>query len=464
MVKKLLAVILALTLCVGGCLTVFAEAEGESEGDSDSSSGAVALEVLDYSDMANWECFAEGDGAADLFFICPTVAGGDDGTSNMAMTDENKADFDEESQSYFNAFGKYATLYAPYYQQGTLIALLFSGDEALAEAAYETAYKDISAAFAYYLENSDPSRPLILAAHSQGAHMLIELLKEYFDDEALQDRLVAAYALGWILTEEEVEEYPWIVPAEGEDDTGVVIVYNTEAADVTESITVLEGQKSICINPLNWTTDGTVADKSLNKGMRYSDQNTGEVSEVVGYTGAYINEERGTLVPTEVDVMEWYVPIFPMGVFHAFDLPFFYENIKENVAVRLAAWLGVSVDELAAREGYSDEMPIIDAADFVIVSAEETEEAAEEAAEEEPAEAAGGSEWTDYQSYAINAVQVVGAENGSSDAEIQGYIDIINESADMDTLGSNGMIKFLLTVGAIMGYDDWCAAGCPATK
>ena len=453
--KKILAFILALTLCISSCsICAWAESADDSSGDS-----AAESAVLDYSDMSNWSCFAEGEGTADLFFICPTTAGGEDGSINMAMTDENKAGFDEECASYFNAFGRYASIYAPYYQQGTLVALLFSGDEALAEAAYATAYEDISAAFAYYLENSDPSRPLIMAAHSQGAHMLIELLKEYFDDEALQSRLVAAYALGWCLTEEEVEEYPWIVPAQGEDDTGVVIVYNTEAAGLASSITVAEGQKSVCINPLNWKTDGTAADKSLNLGMRYSDENTGDTVMVIGYTGAYINEERGTLVPTEVDSMEWFVPIFPEGVFHAFDLPFFYENIKANVATRLAAWLGVSEDELTEREGYSDELPVIDAADFQLTAAaEEIEETAE------PVEAAGGSEWSDYQSYAVNAIKVVGAENGSSDDEIAAYIDTINSSADMDELKGNGTMAFLLTVGALMGYDDWCAAGCPATK
>ena len=45
------------------------------------------------------------------------------------------------------------------------------------------AYKDVSDAFAYYLENENDGRPIILAGFSQGADMVYRLMEEYFHEE-----------------------------------------------------------------------------------------------------------------------------------------------------------------------------------------------------------------------------------------------------------------------------------------
>lgn len=127
-----------------------------------------------------------------------------------------------------------------------------------------------------FAENTDTdsvheSRPLILAGFSQGSDMLIRLMTEFFDDEKYSDRLVAAYAIGWSLTEEQTAEYPWLKPAEGEDDIGVIVMFNSEAEHITSSTMVGENEHTYSINPLNWKTDGTPADKSLNKGACFID-------------------------------------------------------------------------------------------------------------------------------------------------------------------------------------------------
>ena len=48
------------------------------------------------------------------------------------------------------------------------------------EQAKGIAYRDISAAFRWYLDNMNEGRGLILAGFSQGAEMCLELLKEYY--------------------------------------------------------------------------------------------------------------------------------------------------------------------------------------------------------------------------------------------------------------------------------------------
>lgn len=64
------------------------------------------------------------------------------------------------------------------------------------ETWLELAYRDISAAFSWYLEHENQGRPIILAGFSQGADMCYRLLQEYFGDEELYARLVAVYAIG----------------------------------------------------------------------------------------------------------------------------------------------------------------------------------------------------------------------------------------------------------------------------
>ena len=123
--------------------------------------------------------------------------------------------------------------------------------------------------------------------------------------------------------------------AQGEEDTGVIIVYDCEAEDVKSSLVVPEGKRSRSINPLNWKTDPTPADRSLNKGSLMNDG-----SEKANLTGCYIDPERGTLKVTDVSKGD-YPPgpsCFSEGEFHIYDYRFFYRNLKENVAVRLKAF------------------------------------------------------------------------------------------------------------------------------
>ena len=59
-----------------------------------------------------------------------------------------------------------------------------------------------------------------------------------------------------------------------EDDIGVVITFNSQSMESVGGPMLMEGDN--CINPLNWKTDGTLADASLNKGSQFfNDATTG---------------------------------------------------------------------------------------------------------------------------------------------------------------------------------------------
>ena len=92
-------------------------------------------------------------------------------------------------------------------------------------------------------------------------------MKEHPD---VQERMVAAYLLGFSVTGEDMQRNPHLKYAEGPDDTGVIISFNTEAPDLTvENKTVLKG--ALTINPITWTRSETPAGAYLSKGSRIRD-------------------------------------------------------------------------------------------------------------------------------------------------------------------------------------------------
>lgn len=305
------------------------------------STEAPGLESLDYSLPENWAYYAVGDNKpVDVFLICPTVD---------TRSERNALDLNEKLKGRFvNALdmekGIYegtARMFSPYYRQMSINVYTLPADER--EAARRIAYEDVADAFRWYLDHENHERGLILAGFSQGAEMCLDLLKEFYGGDSaeavkLRANLVTVYAIGWHVTEEMTKEYPQIVPAAGERDTGSVVCFDCEDGTLSGTIIIPEGVTTRSINPLNWLTDKTPADKSLNLGAVMS---TGAEPQP-GLCGAYIGG-RGELVVTDVTPAD-YPPglaIFPEGAYHLYDYMFFFENLRQNIQDRTDKWLRV---------------------------------------------------------------------------------------------------------------------------
>ena len=326
-----------------------AEAESNTEAEISGAEGDTAAEAAaaeaapDYSDAANWAYLEteNTDKTADVFFICPSVYGGSDDACNMSLSDaDTKESFVGAINMEKGIYDADSRFFAPYYRQIGLN--VYDMPEADREPYLETAYADVRDAFLYYMDNYNEGRPIVLAGFSQGADMCLRLMKDLFDDEALADQLVACYAIGWRITEEDVAEYPQLKMATGESDTGVIVSFNSEAEDITDSLMIPEGTKTYAINPLNWKTDSTPADKSLNLGACFTDYSGEITSEIPELTGAYIDETRGALKVPDVSPEDYPagLSIFTDGVYHLYDYQFFYRNLQENVQVRIDAFTG----------------------------------------------------------------------------------------------------------------------------
>jgi len=299
----------------------------------------------DYAKESSW-VVKETDNSkmADVFFVLPTV-----NMKNMEPGNENIQD--EKSRSRFektlNMEGGIVSccnVYAPYYRQATMGC--YAGDDGMVDAGniyrdamkkyLDVAYEDVKNAWIYYRDNLNGGRPVVLFGYSQGAQMLLMLLEEFGGDEVMKNQLVAVYAIGADVSEEYMKANPGLSVAQSADDTGVIVCF--DACDER-----FEGDNtwSYSINPLSWTTLGEKADKSLNTGCVSVGTDGVVTQEIEEFCGAYIDDENGRLVVTDIaDADNYYnaQSVFPQGDYHLYDLTFFYRNLQDNVADRVEAF------------------------------------------------------------------------------------------------------------------------------
>ena len=304
----------------------------------------------DYADMGSWAYWRVGENKpADLFIVCPTVDLGTGGNKNMSLTDnEAKKNFYGALNMERGIYEQHCRMYAPYYRQATLADYTLPRQDAA--AYFDLAYSDVRAAFLYYMHHENNGRPFVLSGFSQGAEMCLRLLKEFGNTDFVKNNMVACYAIGWRFTPQEEKQYPYIRPAQSADDLGTVIMFNSEAPEVTSSLMVPHGEKSFCINPLNWRTAGTMADKALNSGACFTDYSGSIKREVPQLTGCCIDTERGVLKVTDIDKKQYppVLSIFTEGVYHIYDYQFFYRNLQQNVNLRIKTFMEERHEENAA--------------------------------------------------------------------------------------------------------------------
>ena len=204
-------------------------------------------------------------------------------------------------------------IYSPYYRQMTMETYL---DTALIDSRFPVAMGDVRAAFKHYVDNLSDGRPFVLAGFSQGGEVLVELLKELPD--SLQDRLVAAYVLGWKITPEDLAASSAIRPAQGADDTGVTICYNS--VDSPEHASFVSSGNTVAINPVNWCTDATPA--VLFDSLTVTLDPETKLLLVDGFEGTGY---------------AW-KPYFEDGCYHTFEIRWYGESLRENIAERCAAY------------------------------------------------------------------------------------------------------------------------------
>lgn len=319
----------------GGCMGE--DKTGQPDENVSAQEETVSANSVDYTDAYNWLSLPSIDKKVDVFYVYPTVSANESGS--MAITDEgDRALAQGIFASQASVYESDANVFAPYYRQMTTNVDMSQGGLATDTKEFKQGAVDVQDAFNYYIDTLNEGRPFIIAGHSQGTMALIELIKNRFgDDEELRSRMVAAYLIGYTVTDDDLEK-AGLTAAEGANDTGVVVTYNTQSVTSAGGPMLMEGAH--CINPLNWKTDSTYAPASENIAARFYDDATGEFQrEVANYCDAQIDPETGGLKTTipKGEVLD--IGPYDEGVYHRYDYAFWYRNLEENVAERINAYL-----------------------------------------------------------------------------------------------------------------------------
>jgi hypothetical protein len=132
------------------------------------------------------------DTKVDCFYVYPTV--------DIDLTPGNHERFDDlepmagAAVAQAARFRQVCAIYAPLYRQVTIGTYLHPDT---LEEHLAIAFSDVESAFGQFLAARDRGRPLVLLGHSQGAEMIVRLLKRFFDaDAALRARLLVAMPIG----------------------------------------------------------------------------------------------------------------------------------------------------------------------------------------------------------------------------------------------------------------------------
>ncbi len=308
-------------------------------------------DIIDYSQKINWYKLPEINKEFDTFYIYSTMYFGvNEGDPDYATLDnaEMLAGINIEHAIKSSVFEESTNLFIPLYRQSSMkyAAEIYQKSGTIEPALIGMPYDDITAALDYYFENFNSGRPFIIAGHSQGSAILRLVLKGYFKEHPeYYKRMVAAYAIGYSITKDDLDANPHMKYATGETDTGVIISWHAEGPKNVEanvpipSVAILKN--GIAINPLNWKLDETYAPASMNLGSLVMCEKTG-ATEICNIDGdAQVCIARGTVVTNAKAVPNEMTDLAGPQSYHQDDYSIFYNNIKDNVAKRIAAYKNI---------------------------------------------------------------------------------------------------------------------------
>lgn len=309
-------------------------------------------EAADYSNPDNWLAVpASADMDVDIFYLYPTVYHKQE-ESDPDICDIGDGLMRSGAQMAYKlqatAFDTVGNIYAPYYRQGDAGTCLSMSEEDREKLLSGAPEEDVIAAFSYYINHFNKGRPFILAGHSQGSEILLRLLSEYMEKhQGVYKRMVAAYVIGYSVTEDYLAENPHLKFAESADDTGVIISYNTQAPEIEgDNLVVSEG--ALAINPITWTRDETPAPASENLGSYLPGAggyvgigSDTEFKKIMDFADARVDKEKGVLICSTVDPDAWFSgnAVMGKGIYHSYDYSFYYYNIRQNAADRAGEFL-----------------------------------------------------------------------------------------------------------------------------
>lgn len=204
----------------------------------------------------------------DCFYVYPTVSRekGPNADLEVQRPEINSAIL-QASQ-----FSRVCNVWSPMYRQATQVAL--ADHAAFTAPVIATAYNSLLSAWKDYLAHDNHGHPVVFIGHSQGAAMLIKLLRAQIDPSASMRKLmVSAIILGGNVQvaagSDEGGSFKNIPTCSSSTQTGCVIAYSSFAAQpvgnavlgrpgqgvsLQSGQTTKAGQQVACVNPVTFSS------------------------------------------------------------------------------------------------------------------------------------------------------------------------------------------------------------------
>lgn len=309
----------------------------------------------DYAALSSWAAWPAAPSAAnaDIFYVHSTTYYDRSGW-NAPATDPDAAEL-VDRVALPNEAGPFyglGNLYAPRYRQATLYAFFTNKDDG--REARQTAYRDIRRAFETYLAQREEERPIILAGYGQGGLHVIRLLQEFFEAKPLGRYLAAAYVIDQAApVDMNAASLREIAPCAQAEAIRCIASWNAFTADLDREIlraktrsmvwnvfgrlVPTEGRPLICVNPISWRADGDYATPSRHLGgAPAAGLELGEDPVTTPHAvGARC--EDGVLITDQPRVRHLRRKTMFGGKWKIQNYNLFYEDIRSNAALRLAA-------------------------------------------------------------------------------------------------------------------------------
>lgn len=155
-------------------------------------SGLDALAIGDDGGRTPMPFAAATDPKVDCFYVYPTVSAEPTPLADMTPGDAERHAVAAQAARLSSR----CRVFAPVYRQVTLAGLRETLAHDGTAIDFDAPYRDVRAAWNWYLAHDNHGRGVVLIGHSQGTIILQRLIAEEIDGKPVQRRLVAAFLAG----------------------------------------------------------------------------------------------------------------------------------------------------------------------------------------------------------------------------------------------------------------------------
>jgi pimeloyl-ACP methyl ester carboxylesterase len=285
----------------------------------------------------------------DVFYVNPTTYRSKD-RWNQDIADAAANLWTDQSvvARQAGAFNGCCRIFAPRYRQASSLSFTtMAGDGG---KAFDLAYGDVLRAFDFYMAHDNHGRPFILVGHSQGAFHLARLIEERLDGTPAGRRMVAAYIIGFNLSEGDFgKTYKTVTVCATPAQTGCIVQWNSVLPQASKPAVWAAGEARyvqrygddpgkalLCINPLTFDRAIPAAGPDHSLGAAPGDPGFGPLRTLVAKSVGARCEHGQLIVETTTDL--GFKPL-PGGSLHYHDIGLFYADVRANAVLRVRAFL-----------------------------------------------------------------------------------------------------------------------------